>query len=297
VGFEQSTAFDYEGNYNRIQYQLNGNVNYNNNWWSEMGLAHKPRIFVNTFLRGGPRWRFSQENFGFVFSGTDRSKKFYATLGYVHSSANQDNFKFIRYVMRLNYQPLSALSFSLNTEFEDAPSKTQYITTSSFNGAPRYITSAIDQKTLSTTLRVNYSLNPNLSIQYYAQPFIARGTYSNFNYVNQADAQNINERITLYNDNQISFNEVDGIYNVDEDENGSIDYSIGKPDFAFVQFRSNLVMRWEYIPGSEVFFVWSQGVTGFGNPENDLFDGLENQILKKRPDNTFLIKATYRFIL
>lgn len=157
----------------------------------------------------------------------------------------------------------------------------------------------IDQQTWSTTLRLNYSINPNLSIQYYGQPFISRGRYTDFNYVNNATAENIYERVTLYNINQIAEGlDTDGneIYAVDEDTDGTIDYEFGKPDFSFVQFRSNLVMRWEYIPGSEIFFVWSQGVTGFGDPKDTLARSLQDQILDQKKENTFLIKVTYRFV-
>ena len=37
-----------------------------------------------------------------------------------------------------------------------------------------------------------------------------------------------------------------GEYFVDETGDGVPDYSFGNPDFNFVQFRSNLVLRWEY---------------------------------------------------
>lgn len=47
-------------------------------------------------------------------------------------------------------------------------------------------------------------------------------------------------------------------YLVDENADGSVEYSFGQPDFNFGQFRSNMVVRWEYIPGSTVFFVWTQ---------------------------------------
>jgi hypothetical protein len=54
-------------------------------------------------------------------------------------------------------------------------------------------------------------------------------------------------------------------------------------------------MRWEYIPGSELFLVWSQGATGFANPMDRLGYSLRDQILNQKLENTFLIKATYRF--
>ena len=78
--------------------------------------AHKPRIFSNTVLRGGPRWRWSEENFAFLFIGTDQRKKLSATVGYVNSQMKQDNFSLVRYVLRLQYQPFDA--FNLSTEYQ-----------------------------------------------------------------------------------------------------------------------------------------------------------------------------------
>jgi hypothetical protein len=290
-----STAFDFEGNYNRIQYEVGGYVNWKNNWWSEIGGAHKPRIYVNTFLRGGPRWRYNEENFWFFFSGTDQRKKLSFRAGHVNSKATQNNFAFYNYEIGARYQPFNSLSLSLDFNYEENPSKTQYVSQRDYSGVTRYILGEIDNETISTTLRVNYNINPNLTIQYYGQPFIFRAKYSNFNYVNNPIAEDLNERITLYNQDQISF---DGeIYSVDENTDGTEDYSFGDPDFAFVQYRSNLVVRWEYIPGSEIFFVWSQGINGLGDPDNDFSSIVDNQIFGQRPQNTFLIKATYRFVL
>jgi hypothetical protein len=295
IRLNQFSSYDFEGNYNRIQYEINGYVNYINNWWTEIGAAHKPRIFVNTTLRGGPRWRYSDENYWFLFSGTDQRKKFSMVAGYVNSRSRQDNFSLDRFEVSFRYQPLDALSLSLRTDYDQNPSKTQYVSQQNYNGTTRYIMGAIDQETLSTTLRINYTINPNLSVQYYGQPFIFRGRYSDFNFVNNPIAEDLNERVTLYNPNQIA---LDGnTYRIDEDLDGVTDYSFGKPDIAFVQYRSNLVVRWEYIPGSEVFFVWSQGITGLGDASNDFDTIVDNQLLSERPQNTFLIKATYRFVL
>lgn len=295
VGLNQFTQYDFDGNYNRIQYEINGYINWKNNWWTEAGGAHKPRIYSNTVLRGGPRWRWNEEDFFYVFSGTDGRKKFNMHVGYVHSDATQNNFSLRRYVLRFFYQPLNSLRLSLVNEYERNPSKTQYVTETSFNGTPRYILGEIDNESLSTTLRVNYSINPNLTIQYYGQPFIFKAKFSNFNYVNDPTAKDLNERVKWYDNNQISF--IDDVYSVDEDGDATVDYQFGNPDFAFIQFRSNLVVRWEYIPGSEIFLVWSQGITGLGDVNNDFSTIIDNQLLSQRPQNTFLIKATYRFVL
>ncbi len=298
VGLEQFTEFDFQGNYNRIQYEGRAEINWKNNWFTEAGGAHKPRILINSFLRGGPRWRFSEENFYFIAGGTDQRKKLSAVVVYVDSQAKQNNFSVKQYELRLNYQPLDALSLNLSTEYEKSPNRTQYVSQQTYAPAEfgtRYITGEIDQETLSATLRVNYNINPNLTIQYYAQPFIAKGTYTNFNYVTDSENEDLNKRVAFYNDDQIST--IDGGYAVDEDGDSVVDYSFGDPDFNFVQFRSNLVVRWEYIPGSELFLVWSQGIEGLANSDDSLFNAADSQILDQQIRNTFLVKWTYRFVL
>ncbi|MCK5678404.1 MAG: hydrolase, partial [Flavobacteriaceae bacterium] len=260
--FQQFTTYDFDGNYNRLQFRASSHVQFKNNWWTDIGLIYKPRIFSNTALRGGPRFLFSDEFANWWYFGTDSRKKLRFRFGYVISKAKQDHFGFYKLETGITYQPTNALNISINPEFSYNPNKTQYVTEESFKGDPRYITAEIDNQTFSTSIRINYTINPNLSIQYYAEPFVSRGNYSNFNHITNPVTDDLYDRFKLYDENQISFDE--GIYYIDENKDGNPDYSFDEPDFAFVQFRSNLVLRWEYIPGSEIFLVWSQGTTGFG---------------------------------
>jgi len=70
------------------------------------------------------------------------------------------------------------------------------------------------------------------------------------------------------------------------------DYGFYNPNFSTVQFRSNLVLRWEYRRGSELYFVWSQGLNTFIDTSESLVDGIGIG-LKEKPENTVLIKATF----
>ncbi|WP_430410374.1 DUF5916 domain-containing protein [Kordia sp.] len=295
--FSQFTTYDFEGNYNRIQYEFNGNMQFLNNWFIDVGAAHKPRIFINTFLRGGPRWRFSEENFGYAFFGTDERKKLRTSWGMVYSQAKQNNFQFLEVSGDVTYQPTNALRISIGPQYNSNPNKTQYVTQVDASGNTRYILGTIDNQTLSASIRLNYTINPNLSIQYYGQPFVSIGRYKDFKYVTNSIADNLNDRFYQYQPNEITFDSTSDLYQIDEGADGNVNYSFGNPDFSFVQFRSNLVLRWEYIPGSELFLVWSQGTTGFGNARDHLLQSLDNQILGQQPENIFLMKFTYRFVL
>jgi hypothetical protein len=299
LSLEQFSSFDFQGNQNNVEYKLGSRINWINNWTTNMGFGHNPISYENAYLRGGPRWRFADKDFVYFYLNSDSTKKLSFTAGYVHRKTEENVNNLSKYVFRMNYQPFDAFSMSLDTELVKSIDKTQYIATTDFGAEKRYILGKINNQNLSTTLRLNYSLNPNFSVQFYGQPFISRGRYSDFNFVDNAIASSFNDRVSLYNQDQISF-EIDGNGNeaflVDEDLNNTVDYSFKKPDFSFVQLQTNLVARWEYIPGSELFFVWARGSNGLQDVNDSLTDSVRTQVFDVPANDTFLIKATYRFV-
>ena len=99
-----------------------------------------------------------------------------------------------------------------------------------------------------------------LLIRFYRQPFISKGRYSDFNFVYNPTASSFNKRVTLYDENQISYTNnpitidlntdgkldydfPNGGYLVDHNMNWNLDYAFKKPDFSFVQLQTNLVVR------------------------------------------------------
>jgi hypothetical protein len=81
---------------------------------------------------------------------------------------------------------------------------------------------------------------------------------------------------------------------VDENNDGVAEFSFDRPDFNVGQFLSNMVIRWEYIPGSTLFLVWTQQMDG------DFYDGRNVRAYQfhfdEKPHNIFLIKYTYRLV-
>jgi hypothetical protein len=296
---EQNTTYDFGGNFNKLSTEFRARLNWLNNWDTNIGAGTNSNVYENSFLRGGPRWHSPNNYFVYTFVGSDATQKFSFRLGFIQSESQQEVFKSNRYVFRTNYKPFDAFSISLNTEFRKTINKAQYVKTVDFDTEKRYVLGKIDNETWTTTLRMNYSLNPNFSIQFYGQPFISRGRYADFNYVNAPTASRFEDRVNLYNTNQISAGldaDNNAIYSIDETQNGFEDYRFQKPDFSFAQLQTNLVVRWEYIPGSELFFVWARGGSDSVNPENSLGSSLRSQVFDAPLQDTFVIKATYRFI-
>lgn len=160
----------------------------------------------------------------------------------------------------------------------------------------RTIVGQVKQKTIRFTGRVNYNITPDLTLQYYGQPFITRPVFDRFGYVSNPMAKRYDDRFRVFNPGQIS--DDNGQFSVDENRDGVTDFSFGKPDFNFVQFRSNLILRWEYKAGSELYLVWSQGNTPDASADIDrpLLPSLFDNAFADGGRNIFLIKMTYRFL-
>ncbi len=79
----------------------------------------------------------------------------------------------------------------------------QYIGTRSFGGEARYLFGRIEQKTVGLTVRLNYSLTPDLSVQFYGQPFVAAGSYSRFKRITDPKTRDYDRRYHVFGDGEI----------------------------------------------------------------------------------------------
>ncbi len=146
----------------------------------------------------------------------------------------------------LSAKPMNYLLFSVKPELKRSFSELQYITKTRLGDDERYIFASIDRKELSASFRMNCNITPDLSVQYWGQPFIASGKYSDYKHITDPLADSYRNRFRLYRDDQIETgnDEID----IDENEDGFPDYSFDIKDFNVREFLSNLVIRWNTIP-------------------------------------------------
>jgi hypothetical protein len=117
-------------------------------------------------------------------------------------------------------------------------------------------------------------------------------------------ANSYSDRFHTYSASQLTAGS--DYYSIDETIDGIEDYTFGKTDFNYKAFLSNLVIRWEYSPGSSVYLVWNQTRSGYnptGNMDyfNDMGDLFDRNLFRDDNNynlkNVFLIKFSYRFEL
>ncbi len=295
IEYKHWLVWDFGGKLNYIDWDVEFKGTFNNNWKAVFGGFSQPHIYSKSILQGGPRMYLPDQYGAWWAISTDHRKNIYFDLdGWTRTGNSESTFLFSSGVT-MTYQPLNQFNISLSPRYTTVRHRIQFNELAQYDSDQRYIMSRLDQETFSFAIRLNYTVNPNLTIQYYGQPFISTGKYKNFGNVVNPLAESQNEQLAFYNQNQISLDEDTNQFNVDENEDAITDYTFNNPDFSFAQFKSNLVIRYEYRPGSEIFLVWSQGLSDYSTPRNSLSENFKEQIFKNQLENTFLIKATYRF--
>jgi hypothetical protein len=173
----------------------------------------------------------------------------------------------------------------------------QYVTKCNYLDQPRYIIAKLDQKSLGISLRIDYALTPDISVQFYGQPFLFSGNYSRYKRISDPKASEYESRYyELREGTGFKLNSDNNRWEVDENRDDITDYYFSNDNFNFMQFRSNLVFRWEYKPGSALYLVWSQGrteSTSYGDflPRRDFKD-----LYNKHPQDIFLLKVSYMLV-
>ncbi len=160
-----------------------------------------------------------------------------------------------------DYQVYKFFAWVANRTSADDPSLTPNLTHSIF--AERTV------NRWDLISRGSFVFARDLTLQYYLQVFFANGKYEN------TQRMISNDTFAPY-----AFNPP---------------ISPNPPDFSSLSLNSNIVLRWEYMPGSTAYLVWTQARTGFtGNYSAPFADNISNTF-GLPATNVFLLKISYWF--
>ena len=291
VGVHQNNYWDYGRNYLFSGVYLFSTMEFLNRWAVAPSIHYRNEGLDNRLLRGGPAFLLPESWEGALNIHSDYSKKFFAGITGVHTASRDDNYRNLFLEGNVTVIPFNVLKLSMSLNYAENADNLQYVETKVLNGNNKYIMAHLDQQTLGATFRIDYNMTPELSLQYYGSPFASVGKYSEFKEVTDPKATAYSDRFSILN---TTFS--DNAYQV-EASNGEPAYSIANPDFTFSQFRSNLVFRWEYRPGSQLFFVWANERTSWRNDSSASVGNAMGQLGDVYPNNIFLIKLSYWFSL
>jgi hypothetical protein len=256
-------------------WNLNGHIGLRNNWDFHAGgtMGGVGTTFCDRCTRGGPALRQSVGFFPwFGMNGDNRGMivpSMWVNLSFTDGGRSRSSSIGPSVSLRFSTRLQLSLGTNLYRNHDDSQ---WYDNITDDAGVTHYSFARLNQRTLSMSTRINYTVTPDLTLEFYGEPFVSSGTYVDFREVSATPyADDYLDRYRPY---------------------------VPPPDsdvaFKFTQLRTNAVLRWEYRPGSTLFVVWAHGRQARTSEESqqtwhrdyrDLFD--------LHPDNTFLIKVAY----
>jgi hypothetical protein len=282
--------YDWQNISNRLF--TGGNLQLLNYWSAYLNLSTSlPGTVDDRLTRGGPAARrtgFSSVNGGV---STDPRKKVIGDVGFFYQGdgAGGDVSEVFAGV---TLRPAPHWEVSAGPSLSRSHSVAQYIMrvadplkTETFGA--RYVFSSLDQTTVALETRLNYTFSPALSLQVYAQPFIATGDYGPSK---ELAAARTFEFLEYGTDVGVI---VDGEIYPNGTGPNALHFPVVQPDFNLRSLRGNAVLRWEWRPGSTLYLAWQQNRSDF-QPFGDFDLSRDTSgLFGAAPDDVFLIKVSY----
>lgn len=247
---------NYDWNFGGIQtgarYGFGADFNTNNFWGINLGGGYRPRTLSDNLTRGGPLMGRVSE---WSLDGSVRSNFGLPRFGRIGGRISRDEVGSHSWRVNGSFRVTTngPLEWSISPRYSRQTDMRQYLQRIEGTGGTatfgnRYVFSEIERSTLSLQFRVNYSINPDLSIEVYAEPFASSGDFRNPGELTEARSYDIRRYNII---GRTAENDL-----LVEDQGQQ--FEVRDPDFVRRSFRSNVVMRWEFIPGSTLFLVWQQ---------------------------------------
>ena len=260
------------------QIWLNTTVELPSQWrvsWNNQGYALFNSICAQACTRGGPAVKKDPTYSSNVQLTGDARARLAPDVFVSVQRGDGGRTRYARVTPMLIFRAASNLQMTTDVTFEEVTNAAQFYRRfgAAASDTSHYTVARLDQSTRSVTTRISYAATPSLSVEWYAQPFVSKGTYTDVRELDSPRAERFEQRYQPYADATVT------------SAPGGVD---------FRQFRSNLVTRWEYRPGSVVYVVWSQGRDFNANaPGTFSLSRDSRDLFELTPKNTIAIKASY----
>ena len=253
---------------------VNGHMGLNNNWDVHLGgtVDNLTESYCDRCTRGGPALRRSRGFYPWGGVNTD-SRKFVSGgmwFNYWNTDEGETHGRSLDPYVNLRFSTRFQLNVGLG--FMKDHTAAQWLGNFTEAGTLHHAFAALDQRTTNMSVRLNYTMTPDLTLEFYAQPFVSTGTFSDVRELSD------NPRADRFDDRYQPYAAPAGT----------------EMAFKVTDLNSNSVLRWEFRPGSTMFVVWQHGRAG-----PPVTDGRQSwqrdfrELFDLHPDNTFLVKVAY----
>ena len=289
---------DYEGNQTGAGLYFNGRLEFHNFYVFRVIGTYDFDYTSTTFTRGGPKV-ILPGNYSVTLKGYSDSKEklvFTSILAYWRDNLGSHDYNV---GIEAEWKPKPNITLSINPEYTYTKANYQWVgsftdPTATETYGKRYVYGEMTQNTFVTNIRMNWSFTPKLSLQCFVQVLFSVGDYNNFKELAKPNSMSYNSYSE--GNSQIEYNSENETYTVDPDGEGSAEaIQFYNPNFNIKSLRGNIVLRWEVMPGSVLYFAWTHDKTNYINPGSFKLGRDFSDLWGSPANNIFLLKFSYWF--
>jgi hypothetical protein len=294
--------YNWDGDLNDRQFQAFAQIQTLGYWWLSTFWIHRPELFDDRLTRGGPVVKRPGINYWSANVSSDSRKRIVGNFN-TDRGCNQDGDCDHSFSTSLEFRPRSNVTVSIGPSFSHTESGFQFVDRyddpahTLFYGR-RYVFAHLEQNEMSMNTRFNVTFSPMLTLELFMQPLISSGEFSGYN---EFAAPRARRRIVYGRDfgtvtvtPSANPGEDPATIAIDADGSGPAPtFTFEDPTFTFRSLRGNVVLRWEYRPGSTLFLVWTRSGSSDLTRGQINFSGDAGALFKGPSANIFLVKVNY----
>lgn len=294
IAVGSSAEWNYGGDRQEGSARLETSVTLTNYWNGRLSFTARTRSQDERLTRGGPSMgRGRGWSAGLNLSGNHSAPtrlSFNASTG-----ADELGGRSLGVSGGLSMRPSTRLQLSVNPGYGRGVDARQYVTTldravaDSATFGRRYVFARVERSTLSMQLRLSYTFTPDLTLEAYVEPFATSGRYGAHGELAAARSRELRPYAPVTGAVADSLR-AEGVLRV---RAGSDTLDLDVRDFNVRSLRSNVVLRWEWRPGSTFFLVWQQNRRTSLDGGALVSPGSLWQALSASGDNFFAVKVSY----
>ena len=288
-----NSSYDYDGNNTWIGIRNTYSVLFNNYYEFTYSMAFNPETKNITRTRGGPiTINKFRKNFS-LSASSDSREDFVMNAGYDYSGSILDYGYYWEF--GIDWKPQENILFRISPAYSFTDDRIMFFDILDDPNAvatfgKQYLFSDFNYEEFSASIRLNWTFSPELSLEVFIQPLLANGKFSNIKSLTKPGTSDFNLLGTGLTTVSYSGDSI----KVDIDGTGpleAIDY--GYSAFSRKSVIGNAVLRWEYLPGSTLFFVWTQTRNHDDIDNAFRFSQGFKDLMNSKPENVFIVKMSY----
>ncbi|MCC7010885.1 MAG: carbohydrate binding family 9 domain-containing protein [Acidobacteria bacterium] len=265
-------------------------------WTVSAMIRYEPKRMDDRFTRGGPLAVSPRALYGEVSVTSDPRKTVGGNL-LLSRWRNRVGGRIDRADLSVSLRTSPQWNLTFGPSLTRARQDAQYVTSIPDAAAretfgTRYVFAPLDQRELGLVTRLNYTFTRDLTLELYMQPLVSHAVYGAPKEFLRPSAYDF----ATYGQDLGTVERDGRAYAVTVPRSGGVS-TFAVPDRSFTtrSLRGNAVVRWEYRPGSTLFFVWQQERANRELMDDFGFDRALGSLFEARSNNVFVVKWSYWF--